>query len=155
MVSLSRPLHSRTLCGHHPNLLFCASVYLPTLCAHSWICGDTFHFCLEQGNCFNDDNDAIVGSLGMSMIPNFSPWPSALCPFMYPHPWICSNLFLFSLEQGNCFNDNNDVIVGILGLSMIPTFSPWSTTVYFHSSTDSLHSFLDLWRYFSFLLGAR
>ncbi len=106
----------------HPDLPLCISFHLLSLYAHPWICGDTFYFCLEQDNLLNDPNYTVAGSLGFSMIPAFSPWPSALCPFMYPHPWICSDLFLFCLEQGNCFNDNNDVIVGILGFSMIPTF---------------------------------
>ena len=128
MVSLSRPLHRRTLCGHYPNLLFCASVHLPTLCAHSWICSDTFHFCLEQGNCFNDNNDVNVGFLGFSMIPIFYP-DLLLCAPIYlmtlcTHSWICSDTFHFCLEQFSLLNDNNDAIVGSLGMSMITTFSP-------------------------------
>ncbi len=103
MVSISRPLHSRTLCGHHPNLLFCASVHLPTLCAHSWICGDTFHFCLEQGNCFNDNNDVIVGILGLSMIPTFYPIFCYVLPFIYLLfaliPGFAAILFIFAWSK--------------------------------------------------------
>ena len=127
----------------YPNLLFCASIHLPTLCTHSWICGDTFHFCLEQGNCFNDNNYAIVGSLGMPMITTFSTWPSVLCPFMYPLFAHIYQIFHFRQFFLQWFSVFSKVIVQylfrILSLDFHPTYVHSFFEMFFYLSYSSLY----------------